>query len=265
MKISFTTLSCPKWSWSKVIDEAGRLGYDGIEIRGIGDELYLPNIEQFKEDNQKSTLKELADRNLEISCFDTSCIFHEDSKFDASIKEGKETIDLASEMGIPYIRVFGDKLPDTKTKEETIAQVAKGIEELGKYAEGKGVMVLQETHGDFSNSDYLLEVLKRTSSSAIGVLWDVANPYGGNNESIPDTYNKLKKYIKHTHIKDIREDREPCLPGKGIVPINEVISLLKEDGYEGYLSFEWEKRWHSNIEEPEVALPYYIEYVKSLI
>lgn len=35
MKLSFSTLGCPEWSFDKVLDEAERLGFQGIEIRGV--------------------------------------------------------------------------------------------------------------------------------------------------------------------------------------------------------------------------------------
>src|SRR5665647_241021 len=117
MKISFSTLSCPKWSWTKVIDEASRMGYDGIEVRGIQDELYLPNLKPFMPENLDNTLKDLKERDLKICCLGTSCIFHDDSRFDASLKEGIATIDLAKDMGVPFIRVFGDEIPDIEKKD----------------------------------------------------------------------------------------------------------------------------------------------------
>ncbi|PYQ43779.1 MAG: sugar phosphate isomerase/epimerase, partial [Acidobacteria bacterium] len=33
MKLSFSTLGCPAWPLPAVIDAAGRLGYDGVELR----------------------------------------------------------------------------------------------------------------------------------------------------------------------------------------------------------------------------------------
>jgi sugar phosphate isomerase/epimerase len=45
------------------------------------------------------------------------------------------------------------------------------------------------------------------------------------------------------------------LLGQGEVPVQEMIALLAHDGYQGWVSVEWEKRWHPEIEEPEVALP----------
>ena len=38
---------------------------------------------------------------------------------------------------------------------------------------------------------------------------------------------------------------------------------LAEGGYKGYYSFEWEKLWHPEIAEPEVALAHYPTAMKT--
>jgi fatty-acyl-CoA synthase len=48
------------------------------------------------------------------------------------------------------------------------------------------------------------------------------------------------------------------LLGQGEVPVREMLELLSGDGYEGWISVEWEKRWHREIEAPEVALPQHL-------
>lgn len=269
MKISFTTLSCPDWSWEKILDEASRLGYDGIEIRGLQGEMFLPKCEPFLPENISRTLHDLKKKGLEICCLDTSCVFHNQEKYDDAMKEGRATINLAQQLGIPYIRVFGDAIPDKAQKSETIAQVARGLQTLGEYAEDKGVCVLIETHGDFSGSTDLLTALKQTSSKAIGVLWDIVNPYkfGEAGESMKDTYDRLSRYIKHTHIKDTagRGHKEKiALVGEGDVPIKEAVDVLRDNGYNGWLSLEWEKKWHPEIEEPEIVLPAFIQYINQI-
>ena len=268
MKLSFTTLSCPNWSWEKVLDEAERIGYDGIEVRGIQGEMYLPKVEPFLRSNQEATKEDLKRRGLEICCFDTSCNLHDEANAERTMKEGKDTIDLASKMGVPYIRVFGNSVPDPAKREETVQFIAGGLEELGRYAEDKSVMVLLETHGDFTAAADLLDILTKISSPAIGVLWDVHHPYKAAGEPMAKTYENLKEYIKHTHFKDSKGE-EPgaaiCLVGEGDLPVTECVEILKKHKYDGYLSLEWEKKWHPEIEEPEVALPAYYEYMKKLL
>ncbi len=49
-----------------------------------------------------------------------------------------------------------------------------------------------------------------------------------------------------------------------MVSFGEAIDALRNLNYEGYVSFEWEKYWHPEIEEPEIALPDFIQAVKKL-
>ena len=50
--------------------------------------------------------------------------------------------------------------------------------------------------------------------------------------------------------------------GKGEVPIFQAIDILYKGGYKGYYSFEWEKLWHPEIDEPEIALADYPKTMK---
>jgi fatty-acyl-CoA synthase len=67
-----------------------------------------------------------------------------------------------------------------------------------------------------------------------------------------------------TQVKDARRDGtrtdgwQLVLLGHGEVPAREMLELLSGGRYEGWLSVEWEKRWHPEIEEPEVALPQHL-------
>jgi len=266
MKIAFQTLACPDWSWEKVISEANRLGYDGIEIRGIEGELYLPKARPFLLENRGETRRQLADHGLEICCLDTSCAFHAPEKYDSAIQEGRAAIDLAAELDVPFIRVFGDLLPGGIPEKNVLSRVSGGLDELGDYAESGGVTVLLETHGDFNNHDLLAAVMAQTSSSAIGILWDFEHPFM-NGEAPETTYSHLGKYIKHTHVKDARRvgnEKVLCMIGDGEVPVPKIVDILQQGGYKGWLSLEFEKLWKPYLEEPEIALPAFIRYIKEV-
>jgi hypothetical protein len=44
------------------------------------------------------------------------------------------------------------------------------------------------------------------------------------------------------------------LTGKGSVSITRQMQALTETNYKGYFCFEWEKLWHPDIAEPEIAI-----------
>jgi sugar phosphate isomerase/epimerase len=264
MKLSFTTLGCPGWNWGRILDKAKALGFQGVEVRGILRELDNGKLEPFRDANIPATKTALQTRGLSIPCLDTSCTFLSETPFDETLRAGRESIDIAYKLGIPYIRVFGDRIPKGMGEKAAVDRVVEGMQSLASYAEDKGVAVLQETHGNFAESRLLLAVFDSVKSPAAGVLWDIANPYEFG-ETVSDTWSRLKPLVRHTHIKDVVVQNGqliPCLPGKGKVPIGEVVKTLRDAGYDGWLSFEWEKMWHGTIEEPEIALPFFMDYIK---
>jgi sugar phosphate isomerase/epimerase len=138
--------------------------------------------------------------------------------------------------------------------------IAKGLLELGNHANGSNVDVLIETHGDLLFIDDLEKVMKTAEHKNVGLIWDVTNMWAKTKESPKDAYARLKKYIRHTHIKDAKlvDDKiQYVLMGKGDVPIFDAIDALSSGGYKGYYSFEWEKLWHPEIDAPEIAIADY--------
>ncbi len=268
MKISYTTLACPDWSWERILDETVRFGFDGIEIRGLERELDLTKMEPFFPENIEGTMKQLREKSLEICCLDTSCRFHTAADIEKYLAEGKAAIDLAQKLNCKYIRVFGNEIPDKSRKAETIKQIASSLDELGNYTKGTGVTVLIETHGDFSTGDAMLELLQQITSKNVDVLWDVTNAYVEFDEPIDVTFNKLSSRIKHSHIKDAKgrvPDAKLCMIGKGDLSVKQMVDLLKSIGFDGWLSLEWEKMWHPELEEPEIVLGTYIKHIKEYL
>jgi sugar phosphate isomerase/epimerase len=81
-------------------------------------------------------------------------------------------------------------------------------------------------------------------------------------------YETLKNYIEIVQIKDgffkPNNTYEYTLTGKGEVPIAEILSIIESEKYKGFISFEWEKRWHPELPNPEIALPHFVNYIKSI-
>ncbi len=131
---------------------------------------------------------------------------------------------------------------------------------MGDYARQSNVSVLMETHGDLVKSQDLEKIMQSAAHPNVGLVWDITNMWTITKEPPGIVYEKLKKYIRHTHIKDAKitgDKIEYTRLGQGDVPIFAAIDILEKGGYKGYYSFEWEKLWHPEIEDPETALADY--------
>ena len=246
-RLAFTTLATPDWAWGEIVGRAVEYGYQGIELRGVEGEMDLSKARPFTPGNLAATKRELDARGLPVCCVDTSCRLH-DPEVEKNLDEARRHAELAAELGAPYIRVFGDKIPPEEPREAVLERVVAGLLALGEHARGTGVQVLIESHGDFARTADLREVLTRAQHPAVGVLWDVHHPWRFEGEPVAETYGRLRGRVRHTHLKDSR--RTPggvryCVVGEGDVPLDEVLGLLRADGYYGWLSFEWEMRWHA--------------------
>jgi len=267
--LSFSTLGCPKWSFTQIVNNAVEYGYDGIEIRGIAKDMDITKGPDFNSSESiAASMKILKDKKLKIACLGASANMHyaDEAKRKSNLDEAKSLIDLAQKINCPYIRVFPDKLPKDQDRSATIELIINGLKELGEYAKSTNVSVLMETHGDVLKADDLLYIMKSVGMPNVGLVWDVQNMWSATKEPVAVVYEKLKKYIKHSHFRDakvVNGTEESVLLGQGEVPLKEAASLLEKDNYQGFYSFEWEKRWMPKVEDPEIAFPQYVKEIKT--
>jgi sugar phosphate isomerase/epimerase len=261
--LSFTTLGCPDWDFSTITDFAASHGYKGIELRGLLRQLDLTLCPEFKtKEARKKSISIMKEKGLKFINLGSSANLHfanpETRK--KNLDEARRFIDLAGQLNCPYIRVYPNNFPKEQEKNFTIELIGSGFAELGKYGNEKGVRVLMETHGEAVYTTDLENIMQVASHSNIGLVWDICNMWSVTKESPAYMYQRLKKYIFHTHIKDARlKDGKPqyVFLGQGEVPVFEAVDLLIKDRYPGYFSFEWEKLWHPELAGPELALADY--------
>lgn len=260
--IAFSTLGCPKWEWKTILKHASELGYMAIELRGIQGEMDLTKRPEFAGERLNESLKDLNALDLKISDLGASAHLHEPdgAKQAEQMDEAKRFIELAQRLKVPYVRVFGDKLVQGEAKQVTVDRIIASLKELGKFAKGSGVKVLMETHGDFPDSATNLQIMKGVALPEVGLLWDTHHTFVTGKEQPAETFRKLGRYVGHVHLKDsVPEGQEGryVLVGSGKVPVREIVRVLAQGHYKGYYGYEWEKAWHPEIEEPEVAFPHY--------
>ena len=264
LPIGFSTLGCPAWEWLKILDFAQQNGFEAVELRGMLGTMDLPARPEFAPDRIAQSKKEVAAHGLRISCVSSSAELHETdpAKYEQQLADARRFIDLASALGAPYVRVFGNNIVGERDK--AIEHVGKALKQLGEYAGPKGVTVIIESHGDFHDTPTLRGVLESANSPHVGLLWDAHHTFVEGKEDPAFTVNQLGKYIRHTHLKDSvpqGDDVHYVLTGRGTVPVKRQVEELIKIGYGGSYSFEWEKVWHPDIEEPEIAIADYARVV----
>lgn len=264
LPIGFSTLGCPAWDWTRILEFAKQNGFASVELRGLQGNMDLPARPEFAPDRIEQSKRDVATHGLKISCVSSSAQMHDTDpkKNEQQLADARRFIDLASTMGVPYVRVFGNNI--VGPREQAIATVAKSLHRLGEYAGTKNVTVIMESHGDFVDSPTLKGVLEQANSANVALLWDAHHTFVSGKEDPAVTVAELGKYIRHTHLKDSRPEGDTVhyvLTGRGTVPVKRQVEELVKIGYTGQFSFEWEKVWHPEIDEPEIAIADYAKVV----
>ncbi len=273
LPIAVSTLGCPKWDWNTILKNASQYGFAALELRGIQDQMDLPKCPEFSGSRLKGTLADLSAARLAISDLGASAQMHEPdpAKRAKHMDEARRFIDLAHELKAPYVRVFPNQFVKGEDKQVTFARISDGLRELAQHAAPAGVTLIVESHGEFRRAEDIIPIMEGPKAKNVGFLWD-AHHTCVEGEKSADTWARLGKYTRHTHLKDSlpiagkpKDERRYVLLGAGDIPVKETVAVLVKNGYKGYYCFEWEKRWHPEIEEPEVAFPHYVKVMRQYL
>jgi len=97
------------------------------------------------------------------------------------------------------------------------------------------------------------------------VVWDPANSFAASQEQPAEGAALLQSAIRHVHMKDLQHNQNVwryVLAGEGDFPLLDLKSALDRLRYERFLSFEWEKKWHPEIADPEIALLHFARWFR---
>jgi len=193
----------------------------------------------------------------------TSLKYADPSTTELVIKQSKEQIDLAGDLGVPVLRVFGGKIPDGLTREAATDTMVGALKAVADYAAGRKVTLCIETHDDWCDPRHLAAVLSRVNHPNVATNWDIMHPVRVCHYTMDEAFEVLKPWIKHVHVHDgigpekIKFDAigtgaiDQMLPiGTGGIDHKRALELLKTIHYSGAISGEW-----INWEPYEIHLP----------
>jgi sugar phosphate isomerase/epimerase len=264
LRTAFSTLAFPETTLATATSLGRQWGYDGVELRLIDGELIDPSMSAGARAEVKRTASAAG---LPIAAVDSSIRLTDEDPG----PELRRFLELASDWESPLVRVFGGALPDpadAAARQAKLEAAAWVLAAAAPVAERLGVAIGVETHDAFSASSVVAELLALVDSPAVGAVWDSHHPHRMG-ERPAEIYANLGPRLLLAQVKDARRapEREDgwqlVLLGEGEVPVREMLGLLAAGGYAGWISVEWEKRWHPEIEEPEVALPQHLALLRT--
>ncbi|MBQ8513018.1 MAG: sugar phosphate isomerase/epimerase [Clostridia bacterium] len=241
-----------------LIDKAKEMGFDGIEYTDGG---FMNEPESAKKIRERA-----AEAGIEVVALAVGANFIQGSggSLKDEIARVCKIVDYAAEMGAKLMRHdvaygFGGERKHTRGYDDALPRLAEGCREVTKYAEQKGVKTMTENHGYFSQDAHRVEKLINTvGHDNFGALVDLGN-FMCADEDPTLSVAIMAPYAFHVHAKDFHYksgmDINPgegwfqtragnylrgAIIGHGEAKIYQSIQTLKKNGYNGYVTVEFE-------------------------
>jgi L-ribulose-5-phosphate 3-epimerase len=176
-------------------------------------------------------------------------------------------IATAAELNAPHIRVYaGSFQPGDAERDEKWKWLVDSLQRLGEHAQAAGVLLCAENHFNTMtvSAAETAALMQAVDSPAVRILYDQANLAFTHNEPYEQAIPIQCDWIAHVHVKDLvfvdadkpftadavarvkAEDRavRSRVVGEGVLDWPGILTALNAAGYNGYLSLEYEYRWH---------------------
>jgi len=237
MKLAFSTLGVPGLPVPDVVRLAAMHGYHGVELRAHPEEPVHPGITAAQRADVAETFGAAGVEILGVAGYTRVAAPGDDTPVLAQIRA---LLGLAHDVGAPYVRVFPGG-----SSAEADATATRRLEAAAGYAADLGVHLLLETHDSHRTGADAARVLSAVGHHRVGALWDVMHTWLGG-EQPQETYAALAPYLGYVQVKDIAsaDDTTPLPLGAGVLPLTECVDVLSRHGWDGWLCWEYEKRWY---------------------
>lgn len=241
----------------KAVEFAKRHGISGVELRTLDNRA----LDDFSRSEIYDIKGILSSADLDVCCLASpvfKCSLHDDSEYSRHIERLAKFVEYARILDCPFVRGF------SFNREEPVdfRIIARRFEPVKALFDKSGLMMLLEADPGVyaTNCKKLASLLDLIDSPFIGAIYDPGNCIYDPDYEVPypDGYNSLKRYIKHVHIKDaVVKDGMPMAVKVGIgdVPYHDILTALKGDSYDGYLSLETHYRHRREISGELLHMP----------
>jgi sugar phosphate isomerase/epimerase len=294
MKIAGHTMGVPEHTLPEAISLFSTIGLDGIEI--IWDDEYRCALRKTARAAELAELKRmLADHGLEPCCltpYMSGINSLETATRRRDVEDFRRCINAAGALGARCIRVYGGAyLPeeDRERRPQLEEKLVDSLNTLGREAAGSGVFLAVETHFNTltCSAAETASLIRRIGHPNVRVLYDQPNLEFSEGENYTEALRLLEDLIVMVHVKDLVYKRGVTghfksskvftvdaserrvmsrIPGQGIIPWTEILKALSAQGFDGWLSLEYERRWYpQDLPPAREGMKQGLQYIRELL
>lgn len=289
-QIAGHTMGTPEYTVEQALTLFRDIGLDGAEL--VVQDGYRCAIPQQAEQHELEKIRNTADR-LGLKIIALTPYYSRFNDLESGVREAeirgiRRVIEYAGVLGAKYIRIYAGNYAQTDTDPDgrKRACLVDSMRRLGEEAQRAGVTLVMENHFNtmtVSAADSI-SVAQEINHPAVGILYDQANLTFTGNEPWERALELQFAEIRYTHVKDLvfrgenteftssdvshpkEEERNVTtkIVGEGVIPWPAILQALKDRGYEGWLSLEYERRWHpQDIPDARIGMKRSADYLRS--
>ena len=236
IKWGFSTIGCPDWTLEEASCFGLQANYPLLEVRITG-----------KDFPERALLRRLGEEKRCLILGTSFGLISDSPDFRTMLKDCAL---LAADCAVPYIRIFGGCAFSEPFEEDKFDNARRNLAFFDSL--NLPVELILETHDCFSSAQRVCKLFEKLDRS-LPVIWDTYHTFFSGKESLSQSWELLKDFIKDVHVKD-GSPAELTLPGKGKFPLTELFNLLKEQNYSGLITCEHEKMWHKELPDLSEAI-----------
>ncbi len=242
-----------------LIEQVKDMGFDAIEFTNLNPPKGVSQADyaaQIREESEK--------RGLPVANYTIGAELLNSPSLDEEVARLIGEVDTAAVLGAKGMRhdaTGGYKGAERayKTFDDALRTLVEGCRRVTEYAADKGIKTMVENHGFFcQDSERMEKLVSGVGKENFGCLLDIGNFLCADEEPEKAT-GRLAPFVKHVHVKDfhVKSGRLPnpgmgfftsragnylrgAIIGHGDVPVTQCLSVLKKNGYGGYVSIEFE-------------------------
>ncbi len=292
MKLSGHTLGTPYLSVEQALRLFQAADMNAAEI--IWQDDYSAAIPEDASESDIAQVRRLAEElGLEIACltpYITGINNLDSVDRECSIERFARCIRVAQQLNCQRIRVYAGSYLDGEANVRAAkwAHLVESLKQLAPRAQQAGVILCVENHFNTMTvtAADTVALMQAVNSSSVGILYDQANLTFTHSEPFLTAIDLQKTWIRHVHVKDLvftdpnkkfsasmvatvkSEERavRSRVTGEGILDWFAILRGLESIGYDDYLSFEYEYRWHpQDLPEPAIGFRQSARVVREML
>lgn len=222
---------------SKQMQVIKKLNIHHVEMRGVNGK----GLVEYSVGEAKEIKKQLTDSGIQLSSVGSPIgKIKITDDFTPHMELYKHTVEIAHEMETPNIRMFSFFMPENESYDPYRGKVMDQMGQFVDYAKTSNIILLHENEKDIYGdmADRCQELMKEFYGEHFKAVFDFANFVQCKQDTIA-AYEMLKPYIAYIHIKDALWSDGSVVPaGYGDGNVEKILTMLKDSGYQGFLSLE---------------------------